>query len=236
MDANKTYKLGSLTLVIDPKFLIARGSDGTQVFLSLRDDSTEVAVKRIDKFNYQDLKNEEEFLRFPELDSPFIVRYVDFAEDHNFGYLALQLCEYTLEEYIQKHLPDDNAERILVLKKLVKEVLCSLQVLHQPQTKVLHRDIKPQNVLIDIKGKAKLADFGISRRLKQGETTIQTVKLWNIHPKLVMCLQRMADKEDAVKINLMSLFPDLFGSVYLFAKEKGWHTRESVMMDINSAS
>ncbi|ROL47962.1 Serine/threonine-protein kinase/endoribonuclease IRE1 [Anabarilius grahami] len=174
MDANKTYKLGSLTLVIDPKFLIARGSDGTQVFLGLRNDGTEVAVKRMDKFNYQDLKNEEEFLRLPELESTSIVRYVDFAEDDNFGYLALQLCEYTLEEYIQEYLPDDCAERSLVLKKLVKEVLCSLQVLHQPQTKVLHRDIKPQNVLIDIKGKAKLADFGISRRLKQGETTIRT--------------------------------------------------------------
>uniref|UniRef100_A0A8C2KJ21 Protein kinase domain-containing protein n=1 Tax=Cyprinus carpio TaxID=7962 RepID=A0A8C2KJ21_CYPCA len=54
----------------------------------------------------------------------------------------------TLEEYIQDHLPDDSAERSLVLKKLVKEILCSLQVLHDQKTKVLHRDIKPQNVLI----------------------------------------------------------------------------------------
>lgn len=43
-------------------------------------------------------------------------------------------------------------------------------------------------------------------------------------------------KADAVKINLMTEFPDLFGSVYLFAKKRGWNTRESVMMDINSAS
>ncbi|XP_051756607.1 uncharacterized protein LOC127516229 isoform X3 [Ctenopharyngodon idella] len=41
-------------------------------------------------------------------------------------------------------------------------------------------------------------------------------------------------KADAVKINLMTEFPDLFGSVYMFAKEKGWNARESVMMDINS--
>ncbi|XP_073691677.1 uncharacterized protein [Garra rufa] len=174
IDACKTYRLGNLTIVRDPEFLIARGSDGTQVFLGLRDDGTEVAVKRMDRFNYQDLKNEEQFLRLPELDSPSIVRYVDFAEDENFGYLVLQLCEYTLEEYIQDHLPDDSAERYLVLKKLVKEVLCSLQILHDQRTKVLHRDIKPQNVLIDIKGKARLADFGISRRLKQGETTVRT--------------------------------------------------------------
>ncbi|KAK7175863.1 hypothetical protein R3I93_000201 [Phoxinus phoxinus] len=397
MDANKTYKLGSLTLVFNSEFLIARGSDGTQVFLGLRDDGTEVAVKRMDKFNYQDLKNEEEFLRHPDLDSSSIVRYVDFAEDEHFGYLVLQLCEYTLEEYIQEYLPDDNTERSLVLKNLVNEVLRSLQVLHQPQTKVLHRDIKPQNVLIDIKGMAKLADFGISRRLKQGETTIRTriagTRCWKAketikekvntaykrssdiqvagmlvyyilsgghHPfgedvdceynilkgkysleqldddvakDLVECMIngnpedrptveqtlahpffwtdkrrvrylkilgnekeaencRNADTElltatakytegksfsewktklpselvqkldgkkkvypenilgllrfirnlhehykaDALKINLMTEFPDLFWSVYLFAKETGWNARESVMMDINSAS
>ncbi|XP_048041283.1 uncharacterized protein LOC125265223 isoform X2 [Megalobrama amblycephala] len=176
MDVSNKYRLGNgrLTLVLNDEFRIAKGSDGTEVFLGLRDDGTEVAVKRMIRFNYQVLKNEEEFLRLPQLDSPSIVRYVDFAEDDNFGYLALQLCEYTLEEYIQEHLPDDNAERSLVLKKLVKELLYSLQVLHQPQTKVLHRDIKPQNVLIDINGKARLADFGISRRLNLSQTTLRT--------------------------------------------------------------
>ncbi|RXN20643.1 putative serine threonine- kinase irlB [Labeo rohita] len=394
IDASRTHRLPGLTLVIDSEFLIANGSDGTQVFLGLRDDGTEVAVKRMIRFNYQVLRNEEEFLRLPELDSPSIVRYVDFAEDANFGYLVLQLCEYTLEEYIQDHLPDDTAERTLVLKKLVKEVLCSLEVLHSQQSRVVHRDIKPQNVLI---GKARLADFGISRRFKQTETTLQTriagTRCWkaketikekvntnykrssdiqvagmlvyyilsgghhpfgedvdceynisrgryslehldddvakdlvewminenpNERPTVEQTLAhpffwtddrrvrylkilgsekeaencRNADEEllnaiskhtegksfsewknklpselvqkldgtkkvypentlgllrfirnlhehykaDAVKINLMALFPDLFGSVYIFAKERGWNSRESVIMDINSAS
>ncbi|XP_050959000.1 uncharacterized protein LOC127160397 isoform X2 [Labeo rohita] len=98
----------------------------------------------------------------------------DGTEDVNIGYLVLELRKYTLKEYIQDHLPDDTAERTLVLKKLVKEVLCILKVLHDQQTKVLHCDIKPQNVLIVITGKARLADFGISLRLKQDETTLKT--------------------------------------------------------------
>ncbi|KAL2091932.1 hypothetical protein ACEWY4_011730 [Coilia grayii] len=171
----KTVK--NLTFCVNSDYLIARGSDGTEVFLGLRDDGTEVAIKRMTKSNYQLLKHEEEYLRLPELDSPSIVRYVDFAEDDNFGYLVLQLCEYTLEEYIDPenhHLPENIQEKMDILKTKVKEVLHSLEVLHNKDTKVLHRDIKPQNVLIDITGKARLADFGISRRLNVGQTTLVT--------------------------------------------------------------
>ncbi|XP_055369760.1 serine/threonine-protein kinase/endoribonuclease IRE1-like isoform X2 [Betta splendens] len=117
------------------------------------------------KCNYQVLKNEEGILRLPELDDPSIVRYVDSAEDQNFGYLCLQLCEYTLE-YIR------NKDAGPWIKKLVCQVLDSLKVLHSQ--KILHRDLKPQNVLIDVKGKARLADFGISRRLPKGQTTLRT--------------------------------------------------------------
>ncbi|XP_062398587.1 uncharacterized protein LOC134088580 [Sardina pilchardus] len=145
----RTKEKNVQNLTFCPDHLIAKGSDGTEVYIGLRDDGTEVAIKRMTKSNYQLLKNEEDLLR--GLDNPSIVRYVDFVEDENFGYLALQLCEYTLEEYIQPDnqlLPENHQEKMDILKTKVKEVLHSLEVIHSQDNKVLHRDIKPQNVLI----------------------------------------------------------------------------------------
>ncbi|KAG7314365.1 hypothetical protein KOW79_021668 [Hemibagrus wyckioides] len=160
---------GKLRLCTKDDYSIGNGSEGTQVYIGLRDDGTEVAVKRMLKVKYKQLKNEMELLRDPKLEHRNIVRYLDFTEDRDFYYLCLQLCEYNFEDYKKIKELDQEA-----LKKVVKEMLLGLQVLHNAG--IIHRDIKPSNILIDARENVRLSDFGISRMVNQDASTVYTAR------------------------------------------------------------
>ena len=53
-------------------------------------------------------------------------------------------------------MPEDIARRI------IKDLLVAVDVLHGKM--IMHRDIKPDNILIDSNGKLKLADFGLAKK------------------------------------------------------------------------
>lgn len=52
-------------------------------------------------------------------------------------------------------------------KVVFKQILLALEHCHQ--NKVLHRDIKLDNILLDSKGQVKVGDFGVSKIVKDGE-------------------------------------------------------------------
>ncbi|KAF5890965.1 serine/threonine-protein kinase/endoribonuclease ire-1-like isoform X1, partial [Clarias magur] len=158
---------GKLFLCTKSKYKIGSGAEGTQVYIGMRNDGTEVAVKRMVKDDNKQLKDEMNVLRDPRLEHKNIVRYLDFSEDQDFVYLCLQLCECDFEEYKKTRGLDQDA-----LKKVMKDVLLGLQVLHNAQ--IIHRDLKPWNILIDVGGNARLADFGISRMINQDASTVHT--------------------------------------------------------------
>ncbi|KAM7366185.1 hypothetical protein PAMP_015650 [Pampus punctatissimus] len=118
--------------------------------------------------NYQAFKNEVTILRLPELDQTFIIRYIYAAEDENFGYLCLQLYEYTLEEYIED-CPDNE------LYVILRYILKSIKVLHDQKPPIIHRDINPQNYCIDVIKRVRLARLGSCLSLPDGQTTLNTV-------------------------------------------------------------
>lgn len=139
-DESVVTRIGSMVYINKPEFCIKEWSDGTEVYLGLKNDGTELAIKKVPKSNSNQVLNEEGILRLSGLFDAPIVRYNDYEEDEKFIYLALHLCEYTLEEYIKLKDVDQ--------KKLVFQMLDGLKALHCQNPPIFHGHLKPQNTLI----------------------------------------------------------------------------------------
>jgi len=79
-----------------------------------------------------------------------------------------------------KALPHDKA------KQIIKELLIAVDVLHGKM--IMHRDIKPDNILIDCNGKLKLADFGLAKKASflQRRKSNAIVSLWYRAPEIIL--------------------------------------------------
>lgn len=152
----------------DQSFVLGYGSYGTSVHVAVLHDSEEVAIKRILIQAGEDLaQNEKNILGSAQ--SSNIVSYLHFIKDNLFMYLILDLCEETLKDVVLSQTTEYLRDRG---PGMIKEIVTGLEFLHN--LGIVHRDLKPSNVLVDVEGKLKLSDFGISRVLKQDETTVWT--------------------------------------------------------------
>jgi serine/threonine-protein kinase BUR1 len=73
------------------------------------------------------------------------------------------------------------------IKSLIQQVIKGIRYLHEND--IIHRDIKSANILVDKKGFAKLADFGLAREIEPTMTT-RVVTLWYRAPELLIADQR----------------------------------------------
>lgn len=89
---------------------------------------------------------------------PNIVNVYDVGEDNGYYYIVMELIEgITLKSYIQKKGKLAVPEATNIAIQIANGIECA----HNNQ--IVHRDIKPQNILISREGKVKVADFGIAR-------------------------------------------------------------------------
>lgn len=134
MQDSQMTPVGNLTFVPEKRFQITQN-----VFLGLWHDGTELAIKRMPLSQFSKIEKTLKKLVNLEFSTKNIVPYIDTAKDGNFGYVALQLCEYNLEKYkkVLKSIEDPKSK--------VQQLLTGLKDLHD--NKVTHGNIKPENAL-----------------------------------------------------------------------------------------
>ncbi|XP_041853923.1 uncharacterized protein LOC121648062 [Melanotaenia boesemani] len=157
-------------LVFNPKMKIANGCNGAEVFPGLFRNCP-VAVKRIAKHISENELKIANFLCSEKFTTKYLLKPLTVLEDTYFAYFVSPLCEYTLQDLIEKK---DFPERQNLTEQrrlgICQKLLLGLQELHSHG--ILHRDLKPENILFDISNKMYIGDFGASRKLAHAQTTV----------------------------------------------------------------
>ena len=121
-----------------------------------------INLQKVSKLDQKNLKNEEKLHK--KLSHPNIIKFQNSIQIKKNLYFLLELAENgSLFYYIhpKKGLPEKIA------LKLFYQIAKSINYLHKKN--ICHRDIKPENILIDKNFRIKLADFGWSANMENGE-------------------------------------------------------------------
>ena len=89
---------------------------------------------------------------------PNIVNVYDVGEESGFSYIVMELVEgITLKKYIEKKARLSVKEAVSIAIQVAR----GIEAAHNNH--IIHRDIKPQNIIISKEGKVKVTDFGIAK-------------------------------------------------------------------------
>lgn len=171
---------------------VGEGTYGVVYKAKCKRTGTMVALKKI-RLEMEDEGVPSTALReislLKELDHPNIVILHDV--EHTTGPSRLYLVFEWLDQDLRKHM--DNLSGPMhsdLIRSYMSQLLQGLDYCHSKG--IFHRDLKPQNLLIDKLGKLKIADFGLARAfsLPFRTYTHEVVTLWYRAPEILMGQRR----------------------------------------------
>jgi serine/threonine protein kinase len=120
-------------------------------------------------------------------DEPYFVKILDVIKDEHHKekliYCIFEYCPSTLAKFFTKQKDIPPLETI---QRMMKQLLTAVDTMHGKM--ILHRDIKPDNILLDKEGNIKVADFGLAKKASfmQRRKSNTIVSLWYRAPEIVL--------------------------------------------------
>jgi eukaryotic-like serine/threonine-protein kinase len=148
------------------------GSGGMSTVYRAFDETLErwVAIKLMHQALSDDPLQHERFRRearaVARLSHPHVVTVIDAGEDDGHPYIVF---EYVEGETLKRRVKRTGGLPVVEAVAYAIEIARALAAAHEQR--LVHRDVKPQNVLLDVEGRAKVTDFGIARALDDGSLT-----------------------------------------------------------------
>lgn len=179
-----------------------------------RVSDTPVAIKKIKLNKYtqgHEISAIREIKALRRISSKYVVKLLDVFVHDRCVHMVLEYVETNLENVIR------NPDRIIMPGDIKAWMLMVLRAVYEcHRLFIIHRDIKPNNILITGDGVVKLADFGLTRGIGNGMTP-QAVTRWYRAPELLMGSRDYGSPVDMWSVGCV--FAELFLRVPLFAGE-----------------
>lgn len=152
-----------------------------------------------------DLSNDEKFIRrfkrealsVSNLSHPNIVEVYDVGEEDGNYYIVMEYIEgKTLKQLLQKRGALTLPEVIDIMTQLTDGLA------HAHEAYIIHRDIKPQNIMIEDNGLIKITDFGIAMALNSTQLTQTNSVMGSVH---YLPPEQASGKGSTIKSDIYSL-------------------------------
>ncbi|XP_023231515.1 cyclin-dependent kinase-like 1 [Centruroides sculpturatus] len=164
---------------------IGEGSYGIVFKCRNRENGQLVAIKKFVETEDEPLIKKialREIRMLKQLKHPNLINLIEVFRRKRKLHLVFEYCEHTVLDILNKH---PNGVPDYLTKKIIWQTLQGINFCHQHNC--IHRDVKPENILLTKEGIVKLCDFGFARTLSPAENyTDYVATRWYRAPELLV--------------------------------------------------